>query len=176
MGPELEPVCKAGPGAESGYHTAGFTLIELLISVAVLAVLAVGATLALPGGAPRAGNDLALFRSQFTAARQLAITGQQARGLKITPEGLQLALSNDSGWQISERVLPWRGRVAFVARSVGQSAAQNTRTQAGAPDILLLADGQSTPFDITFTPVFAQRSATRRCQSDGWTGLQCDEG
>lgn len=176
MGPELEPVCKAGPGAESGYHTAGFTLIELLISVAVLAVLAVGATLALPGGAPRAGNDLALFRSQFTAARQLAITGQQARGLKITPEGLQLALSSDSGWQISERVLPWRGRVAFVARSVGQSAAQNTRTQAGAPDILLLANGHSTPFDITFTPAFAQRSATRRCQSDGWTGLQCDEG
>jgi len=176
VGPELEPVCKAVPGAESGYHTAGFTLIELLISVAVLAVLAVGATLALSSGAPRAGNDLALFRSQFTAARQLAITGQQARGLKITPEGLQLALSSDSGWQISERVLPWRGRVAFVARSVGQSVAQNTRTQAGAPDILLLADGQSTPFDITFTPVFAQRSATRRCQSDGWTGLQCDEG
>jgi prepilin-type N-terminal cleavage/methylation domain-containing protein len=176
VGPELEPVCKAGSGADSGYHTAGFTLIELLISVAVLAVLAVGATLALPGGAPRAGNDLALFRSQFTAARQLAITGQQARGLKITPEGLQLALSSDSGWQISERVLPWRGRVAFVARSADQSAARNTRTQVGAPDILLLADGQSTPFDITFTPVFAQRSTTRRCQSDGWTGLQCDEG
>lgn len=153
MGAGIDPALPAG---DSG--TEGFSLIELLIAIAVLAVLAVGASLALPRTITGGDSDLALFRSQFTTARQLAITGQQTRGLKITPQGLQLAFRDAEGWQISDRILPWRGRVAFSAQR-----------PAEGPDILLLADGQSTAFDITF-------GATGRCQSDGWTGVRCDGG
>ena len=163
MGPELEPVSSA--------PDAGFTLIELLISVAVLAVLAVGAALALPRSGGGGASDLALFRSQFATARSLAITGQQSRGLRIDPQGLTAAFRGDGGWQNADRTLRWRGRVAYQPRSL-QAAVASNRGAGDPPGLVVLATGQTTAFDITF----GSGGSSRRCQSDGWTGLTCDAG
>ena len=58
-----------GPGSDP--DTAGFTLIELLVAVAVLAVLAVGASLAATRGSGGA-EDAQRFADRFAALRQLA--------------------------------------------------------------------------------------------------------
>lgn len=196
MDPELEP--------DSDRNDAGFTLIELLVSIAVLSVLALGATLALPRGSTPATQDMALFQRQFEQMRQLAITGQSSRGLIIEPEGLRLAsrqasnqanhqasnqisiqvgqggydpaLGQDQAWQISPRQQRWQGRVQFVPlHSQGGAAASS-----GRPDIQFLADGRSSAFRIRFAPrsgsIRQGRSGARQasCRSDGRTGLICD--
>ena len=180
MDPELE--------SDSAAKEAGFTLIELLISIAILAVLALGASLALPRSSPPVDSDLALFQRQFEQMRQLAITGQSSRGLVISAEGLQLArlhaappeqgsdttsgIGTDPGWHIAARPQRWQGRVLFVP--------QPGRPGEGGPaDVQFLADGRNTAFSIHFSP----RSGSLRpgggagrasCRSDGRTGLICD--
>ncbi|WP_417714517.1 prepilin-type N-terminal cleavage/methylation domain-containing protein [Pseudophaeobacter arcticus] len=184
MDPELEP--------DSDRNDAGFTLIELLVSIAVLSVLALGATLALPRGSTPATQDMALFQRQFEQMRQLAITGQSSRGLIIEPEGLRLAsrqasnqvgqggydpaLGQDQTWQISPRQQRWQGRVQFIPlHSQGSAAASS-----GRPDIQFLADGRSSAFRIRFAPrsgsIRQGHSGARQasCRSDGRTGLICD--
>ncbi|MYM55955.1 prepilin-type N-terminal cleavage/methylation domain-containing protein [Thalassovita mangrovi] len=142
---------------------AGFTLIELLIAVAVMAVLAVGASLTALGGA-REDSDLARFRAQFDTARMLAITGQQSRGLTISSRGMQPAEHGAEGWSPAGRELRWRGRVAL---SVPQTARMGG---TGTPDLVFLANGQTTPFRLGFS----DGGRVVSCRSDGWTGLTCD--
>ena len=194
MDPELEP--------DLAQKEAGFTLVELLVSIAVLAVLALGATLALPRGSAPAQRDMALFQRQFEQMRQLAITGQSSRGLVIGPEGLRLASRQANPqaspqasqvdpqtdrpprgqaqtWQISPRPQPWQGRVHFEPLT--------SQARSGIPDIQFLADGRSSAFRIHFSPRPGalrqgahqgahQGGAGRQssCRSDGRTGLICD--
>jgi len=193
MDPELEP--EILPHTAQG--DAGFTLVELLVAIAVLAVLALGASLALPRGAPPAESDMALFQRQFEQMRQLAITGQSSRGLRITPQGLQLARRQASAqtalldspeahsakaseplprWHLSARQQRWQGRVQFIS----QNSAGRAPIGSAAPDIQLLADGRSSAFIIRFFPrsgsastgTGAQRAS---CRNDGHTGLICGQ-
>lgn len=184
MDPELEPV--------SDDRSAGFTLIELLVTIAILAVLALGATLALPRGADRAQNDMAQFQRQFHIMQQLAVTGRQSRGLVITAEGMRQAMHHAAAqpglapglaaglagglapesfqptWQISQHVLRWRGSVTFVARS--PRVLTQDETQNVTPGIQFLANGRSSAFAISF-----KRGSTPagQCHSDGLNGLKC---
>lgn len=176
MDPELEPV--------SNDRSAGFTLIELLVTIAILAVLALGATLALPRGADRAQNDMAQFQRQFHIMQQLAVTGRQSRGLVITAEGMRQAMHHAAAqpglapglvaesfhptWQISQHVLRWRGSVTFVARS--PRVLTQDETQNVTPGIQFLANGRSSAFAISF-----KRGSTPagQCHSDGLNGLKC---
>ena len=191
MDPELEPEILP----HTAQREAGFTLVELLVAIAVLAVLALGASLALPRGAPPTESDMALFQRQFEQMRQLAITGQSSRGLRITPQGLQLARRQASAqtalldspeahsakaseplprWHVSARQQRWQGRVQFIS----QNSAGRAPIGSGAPDIQLLADGRSSAFIIRFFPrsgsastgTGAQRAS---CRNDGHTGLIC---
>ena len=148
MGPKLTPSSQAG-----------FSLIELLVAVAVLSVLTVGAVLATGRGGPDQGSDMARFEVLFDRARALAIEGRQARGLVITPDGVQMAQPGAGDWQVSRTVLPWQNRVAFLA--------PGARTGLNQPDIRLLPNGRSTVFSIEF-------DRTGRCESDGWTGVSCN--
>lgn len=183
MDTELEP--------DSASKDAGFTLIELLVSIAVLSVLALGATLALPRDSGSATQDMALFQRQFEQMRQLAITGQSSRGLIIDPTGLRLASRQESNaadpqgnppalgqtqtWRIASRQQRWHGRVQFIPLH-----SRNSAPGSGTPDIQFLADGRSSAFRIRFAPrsgtISAGRGGARQasCHSDGWTGLICD--
>lgn len=155
MGPGIETVLPdPAPGAE-----AGFTLIELLVTTAILAILAVGAALSLPRSQGPEQQDMVLFQKQVENQQLLAITGGQSRGLKITAEGLQLALRQDQGWQISPRVQRWQSPVRFATQAPQYRGADT-------PEIFFLATGESTAFDITF-------GRRQHCRGSGEGVLAC---
>lgn len=147
-------------------HSAGFTLIELVIVVAVLSVLAVGAGLvASRSGRAAEQSDLQRFRQQFETVRARAIQGRQALGIKITAKGFRGAHQAEQGWVMSQQENRWRGRA--VLQSDGP------RQDTDAPDIILLSNGRSSAFTLSFFTSGARRA---RCVSDGFSGLTCDEG
>lgn len=143
-----------------GSDTAGFTLIELLVAVAVLAVLAVGASLA---ATRRSGSesDASRFAQSYAMARQLAVQGQARRGIDISPAASQPMAPGDGQWQRAGRETRWRAPVAFVAEGPAHPA--------DWPEIVFLPNGRTSAFSIRFG-----HGAGTLCQSDGWTGLTCD--
>lgn len=147
-----------GPG-ETGSAQAGFTLIELLVSIAVVAVLAVGASLA----ATRRGegeSDAQRFAQGYAMARQMAVQGQDRRGITVTARGSRGARWRDGAWQDTGRETRWRGPVVFAPGPGG--------TPSGQPEIVFLSNGRSSAFSIRFGG-----GVGTTCTSDGWTGLTC---
>jgi hypothetical protein len=89
------------------------------------------------------------------------VHGGVKRGLVLTPEGRRQALWRDGGWQISERLQPWRGRVSYLA-------GDGEQLRPGRPNLIFLPNGQTSAFRIQL--------GGRQCRSDGWTGLACGAG
>lgn len=139
---------------------AGFSLLELMVSVAVLAVLAVGVGLATGRGVAGPERDADRFRRAVEQNRALAILGRETRGLSVTPEGLRLLRRGETGWTAAV-LHGWSGRVSLVpAGSV---------SLPGTPDILFHPDGRSSGF----AAVFSGRGPSWRCTSDGWSEMTC---
>ena len=160
MGPGI--LSRSGSRAAAP-RAAGFTLIELVVVVAVLSVLAVGAGLvASRSGAAADAGDLNRFRGQFETARARAIQGRQALGFEITARGFQSTRRTAEGWEPGAREQRWRGRVVFLQRSA--------RRLPDAPDIVILPDGRTSAFSLSFSGG-SQRGL--RCTSDGYSGLIC---
>jgi prepilin-type N-terminal cleavage/methylation domain-containing protein len=152
--------------AELGRNQAGFTLIELLVATAVLAVLAVGASLAATRG-DSGISDAQRFEQSYASARAFAVQGQARLGLRITPRSSQPARHTQDGWEDTGRETRWRGRVAFAATGAALSGALS----AAAPQIVFLPNGRTNAFSIVFGG-----GAAVTCRSDGWTGLICEGG
>ena len=136
---------------------AGFSLIELMVAVAILAVLAVGVTVVAGRSTSPFERDVARFQRAFETQSALAIHGAQRRGLRITPLGMRTARHENGRWVWSDNSIGWDTSVSVSVQD----------PVIGAPDIVFLANGQNSRFDVVF-------ASARRCQSDGWTGLTCD--
>ena len=152
----MEPAVSHPPELPSD---AGVTLIELVVVVAVMASLVLGITL-MRGGGSRGDSDLIAFQSAYDQARSLAVHGQVRRGLLLQAKGRRLATWRVDGWQLSEQLHPWRGRVSYLI--------EGPRALRDAPNIIFLPNGQTSAFSIQFDRI--------GCRSDGWTGLICDAG
>lgn len=141
---------------------AGFTLIEVLIAVAVLAVLATGASLAATRGPSVAVSDAAAFAEVFDMQRRLAVQGKARRGLVLEGQGYRHAQYRDGQWQVSERRLPWRGRAV--------PNISNRASLPGAQLVVFLPNGRTSAGEVVFS---AGGAEPMRCTFDGWTGATC---
>lgn len=159
MDPGIEP-----DAASAGPEDAGFSLIELLVVIAVLGVLAVGVSLAAFRRDGGAQGDAALFVQSFSAARQLAVQGQETRGLEIGQRSRRALHLRAGQWEPAGPEARWRGRVAFMSADAGVSA--------GQPRIVFLPNGRTSAFSVQFSDGGARGPV--RCTSDGWTGVSCE--
>jgi prepilin-type N-terminal cleavage/methylation domain-containing protein len=140
---------------------AGFSLLEVMVSVAVLAVLAVGAGLATGRTVSATERDADRFSRAYEQNWSLAVMGRENRALDITPDGLVLARRTETGWTEGKLLYDWRSTASF--------SASGPATLPGTPDIQLRPGGIGTGFTV----VFSGRGPVWRCASDGWSGLTC---
>lgn len=144
---------------------AGFSLIELLVVVAVLAVVAVGASLS----AGRTGgdqSDMQRFSQQFELVRALAIQGRQMRGIRLNAQGFALTTYQSDGWTELGQQRRWQGNVTLqISPRPG-----GTLTSLNDPNIIVLPNGAVTAFSIRFR---SGRNGSTLCTHDGTTGLSC---
>lgn len=151
------------PGPSPRGRDGGFSLIELLVVIAVLSVLSVGAVLSTGrGGTQREdATDMARFEDSFTRMRAMAIQGRELRGLRVQGTGPVAVRPRADGWVVTQTAPPWHASVAF--------AKTGELPEPGGPDIRFLPNGRTSAFTIGF-------AGGGRCASDGWAGLNCEEG
>ena len=149
---------------------AGFTLIELAVVVTILAILSVGigASMSFARLTPQADDDLILFEERLAQLQAQAVYKQTPQGLRITNTGWQIQRFDPTAhtWDKGGRVTRWKNAVFFQKSPLAKRGGNRRQS----PDIVLLPDGRSTPFEITFT----HNSTSIQCRNDGWTGLRCD--
>lgn len=153
--------------ARSNHSEEGFSLIELVVVVAVLSVLAVGASLA-AGQRSGGQSDLRTFTQEFELTRALAVQGRQVRGMRVTPQGFALSRLENGEWVPQGSLRRWRDAVSVQTglRPEGGIAG----TGPNNPNIVILPNGTGTVFSISFR---SGRSAMLRCAREEAGALVC---
>ena len=137
---------------------AGFSLVELMVVVAVLSVLAVGASL-VAVSRDREPPDAQVFERTFDRARSAAVQSRQTQGLRLTSRGITRFEREAGDWKASGSERRWRGSVRV--------ATDLPRQGGNGPNVVLLANGVVSGFTLGF-------GADTRCQQESFAGLTCD--
>lgn len=143
----------------------GFTLIEIMVVLVVVGLLAVIAVVNLGSGGQRQEleNDIRELFLLMQTASEDAIFNNQELGLRVTDEGYQfLALDPvEETWEpLSERLFEprqWSDAVVVTldvdtelpGLATGDSNSEDETIQ---PDIVFFSSGETTPFELIFSP------------------------
>lgn len=142
----------------------GFSLIEVLVVLSVLSILSVGAALSVSRSSEaRAATDQVRFAKAFENAVSQALQGHKTQGVLISNEGFQMAHRSLEGWQTRSDLRKWQGKAVFAGDVVAPAF--------GSPQIVILANGRSTPFSIRFSQ---PAGGSQICRSTGWSELDCN--
>jgi type II secretion system protein H len=87
-------------------NTAGFSLIEMMVVVAILSVLAVGATLTAGRGGTAADRAASALVADATQTRHLAMQSGLDHALIFQADGWQIARRTGTGWAALRDVTP----------------------------------------------------------------------
>lgn len=141
---------------------AGFSLLETVFAVAVLAVLAVGVSLATGRGISLDQSDADRFQRAYAQQWSLAVAGREPRGLSVSQGGLSHWRHGPAGWTELGKLYDWQSQASISGPVV----------LPGQPQIVLMPDGRAT----SFTAVFSGRRGTQStCRGEGWSEAPCGQ-
>ena len=143
----------------------GMTLIELLVVVAILAVLAVGVTLTVGrADAGKTSRDADLFLDLWQRQADFARQTRTPHGVDVDARSVRPMRLGAAGWEANGALIRLDSRATV--------ATERRPSTAGGPDLVLLPDGQSAAFQITFSDPAS--SEPTECHSDGWKRVTCN--
>jgi prepilin-type N-terminal cleavage/methylation domain-containing protein len=127
----------------TGEPSGGFSLVEMLVVIAVVSVLAVGATLPLARSSATTGSESAALVETVRRVRDLSILSDATHAISI----------DGDGWR-TERIIPGAGQrtvpgFAHELRS-GLTALGRDAAETEAVRMVILPDGTSTPVRLQF--------------------------
>lgn len=136
-----------------------------MIVVAILAVLSVGATLAIGQRDRAARADVALIEDIVARLRTEAVMAQQLRLMRIAPSAISVWRPGRGGvWTEVET----HGLDSALVATPGYGA---VREEDGALRVTVLPDRRSSGFAVRIDT----HRGVWRCETDGWTPLGCEE-
>jgi len=127
----------------------GFTLLELMLTVLIIGLLAGSVSLALPDtAAQRLLRDARRLEAQIALAAEQAIFRNSDYGLLIEHHGYRFLRLEQNAWQEVEpgsrlRAAPLDSETELRLKIDGVEV-----DTADQPQILMLSDGQLTPFEL----------------------------
>lgn len=140
----------------------GFTLIEILVVMLIIAIVSGIAVLSLRTSAedgPRGAADH--FRAALNAVALDSLTKSRQYGLRIWQDGYAFVHLNAKGKWVAAAVArgtrddgshPLPEGLRARLRIAEQRVSLPLRQETSPPQVLVLSDGEMTPFEIVFAP------------------------
>jgi general secretion pathway protein H len=154
----------------------GFTLLELMLVILVMGMLAVTVSLALPDSAQRnLERDARTLRGQVALAVDQAIYRNRDYGVWIGPDRYRFYRREGETWQAVEAGSSLDSKLLSEATQLRlRMGGQWLDGESDAPQILIVSDGQVTPFELALSHPDATR--TQRIEASFAGDLRLSDG
>ncbi|MBY5974326.1 prepilin-type N-terminal cleavage/methylation domain-containing protein [Ferrimonas balearica] len=145
----------------------GFSLIEVLIVIAVVSILAVGATLAIGRRERGPESDLTAFLSTLEHLSTRAVLTGRTQALEIGTESFLPARQAIDA--VGEATWVAAGPSRHLTGTLRVFPGLGTQSQDGTSRILLLPDQRTSLFDVEFV----SDTDSWTCHANGWAPPDC---